>query len=505
MTPKHLLFAVWHHYLIPVPLNHSGTVSPTDYDILVGSSLISVMNGTAVVTTPAWQESVAVTVKAFDDTIVERLYETLTIGVTSAKNGNVNYACDTGVLNFKIKDNDTFTLEMVNYLGKLGMIPDPGLPAWQVNTDWVKGQPSKTDPVAYKSGDTVSCSASFSVTNGWIDSAIVNNLQVRFIAEDLPGSPESAWKSFDGYNVYDVFLTQTLADIYGVAQPDFIEASNLRWEFRVAGDPENRVITGKNANPFYVTRTQPYGTLYHTVVHVGCEAAKGQTTESGVFNAIWGKFENRSIHSVKVVNGVVVNNELLSYYGKASDDTNGAIKLKLAIESIGGVIQTPPLQLPSIARKSEVSTTVGLLTNADGICDAWAQFMVNVLDVQGIQTHLGSIYAYPQNSNDPNAFNVKSSVPGQGTASPRESIFVAHAVVGYDGEIYDPSYGLPYGTLSGALTQFMKSIENAGRREPSSSHGGNTQGYGYVYEAHTGPIVGSMFWLSCLGLEEEDE
>ena len=96
MTTTRPLFASWHHYFAPiidVPLSFSGTASPADYSILVGSSLKSVVNGTTTVTIPAGQESVAVTVKAFDDTIVERLYETLTISIASATlQGNPNVA-----------------------------------------------------------------------------------------------------------------------------------------------------------------------------------------------------------------------------------------------------------------------------------------------------------------------------------------------------------------------------------------------------------------------------
>jgi len=521
-------------YGIDVTLNFSGEASPEDCSVS-GSSIVSQNANSVIVRIPAWQESVAVTVQAFDDAIVERLYETLDVTIVSAKlpgNPNVSYAFAAydpnpsdpnykpppgSILNFKIEDNDTLTLEKVTFFGDLGMIADPGLPVWHANgynSHWYKDHPELTVPVAYANGDNkIKTDTWFTLpVNGSVDSSVT--LEVRFVASGFPGGDvKSEWTSVDSYLMaYDVTALQSLLAIYGTLQPDYIEEMVMWWELRVNGDDNDiRNVNGVSVNPFYVTRTQPSGTLYHTVVHTGCKAAKGWTADQFVFNAIWDKFEDLEIHSVKVANGAVVDNELLSYYGKRSDDENGEVKKKLHIEAtLNGSVATPlpPTQFPTIAREftnlvnnvpmdpsTSTACTGGLLLKFDGTCDAWADFMVNVLGVQGgVSNSIGIItnqnvanpihnYLFPVY-----AFKVKENTEGQGTTSPDESIWGGHTVVEYDGKIYDPSYGLSYGIKSDAREEFLKqSVESVG--DVHAAPGGSVDGYGRVYVAHAGPLL----------------
>jgi len=105
MTPAHLLFTSWRHNLVPVievTLNLTGTASPADYRIYTDENCMGIYysitwqsGGDLVVLIPVGRESVGIIVQAVDDTIVERLYETLDITIVSAKNqwdSNINYA-----------------------------------------------------------------------------------------------------------------------------------------------------------------------------------------------------------------------------------------------------------------------------------------------------------------------------------------------------------------------------------------------------------------------------
>ena len=227
--------------------------------------------------------------------------------------------------------------------------------------------------------------------------------------------------------------------------------------------------------------------LYHSVVHIGCVAAQGQSTEQEVFDAIWGKFQSLGIHSVTIHNGAVVDNALLNYYGIAS--SNPTVKNQIFIESVDGVLQ-PPSQFPTFAREFAANATYntfftkGLLAKSDGTCGAWTYLMIDVLGAQGIMANKLGIVVQPFIIGVFPAFKVKS-LPGQGTSSPKESIWMNHIVVGYNGNVYDPSYGKFYGVKAGAIQQFMTlSIESVGW-QVRPKYPGDIEGYGAAYEALT--------------------
>ncbi|MDR2439081.1 MAG: hypothetical protein LBE12_06905 [Planctomycetaceae bacterium] len=108
-------------------------------------------------------------------------------------------------------------------------------------------------------------------------------------------------------------------------------------------------------------------------------------------------------------------------------------------------------------------------------------FFLDVLQSQGI-TALGKGITMTNTNNDTLLFKVLSTATGQGGVSPKESIWGDHAVVEYDGKIYDPSYGLEYGDVATALEEFViASIESIGLYR-DTLQGEDSQGYGWVYE-----------------------
>ena len=153
-------------------------------------------------------------------------------------------------------------------------------------------------------------------------------------------------------------------------------------------------------------------------------------------------------------NGSVVEKDVLTYYGQNLENSSkeAAIKSGLVIESVAGVLQSPT-QFTSRAREFDVSNTADLLIKKDGKCAAWQDFFVCVLGAQGVIAKVLNIDV----NNEIDAFKVKSGTPGQGTANPRESIWPNHAVVEYNGKVYDPSYGLEYaeGQRDGSVTVFQ--------------------------------------------------
>ncbi|MBP5622675.1 MAG: hypothetical protein J6X44_11750 [Thermoguttaceae bacterium] len=205
---------------------------------------------------------------------------------------------------------------------------------------------------------------------------------------------------------------------------------------------------------------------------------------------------------------------MLTYYGKDASGTevlnitsmvNGiptpvqtTIPNVLKIESVGDVIQDP-IEFPTVARKrrlldnSGLTDTASLLVHQDGICGVWQSFMIDVLKTQGVVANALEIVV--KDNLSVSSFKVKSTALGQGNATPKECIWPNHAVVEFDNNVYDPSYGLEYGIKTYALADFMiKSIDSIGsfRRKYQNEV---TQGYGYVYTAAMGPyLIGDYYF-----------
>ena len=98
--------------------------------------------------------------------------------------------------------------------------------------------------------------------------------------------------------------------------------------------------------------------LYHTVVHTGTKAADGFAGgDAAVFDAIWSKFEGKSIPKVNIERTVrLLEGDALLYYGPQS-----------------------------YTRSDEIETSInGLLAYGYGRCGAWAQFSKSVFGTQGI-------------------------------------------------------------------------------------------------------------------------
>jgi len=191
------------------------------------------------------------------------------------------------------------------------------LPQWDRGIDdvaWKAGVASVTNAVAYANGSGhLTVDATF--TSEGIHST--DFVQVRFAASGFPnGVIYSAWANvtrtgLNTYKVDGVTSPDSFLTVYCTLQADFVPNMTLEWEYRV-NNGSDKGVSGASVNPFYVTRGTPT-TLYHTVIHVGCDAAKrieeadvqqqpGETPEQfqtrkekPIFDAIWAEFEGDDI------------------------------------------------------------------------------------------------------------------------------------------------------------------------------------------------------------------
>jgi hypothetical protein len=189
--------------------------------------------------------------------------------------------------------------------------------------------------------------------------------------------------------------------------------------------------SGSTTNKTYVTGGNPAGSqLLDTVLNTGCRAAAGQTTYNGIVNSIWDTFHTRRILEAD-------GNSLMHFWGATSTNNNNA---------------------------ASDFTTAGLVSQADGHCQAWASFLVDVWGAQGILASAWSIRPNDAYSaryeallrSKVEGFTVKTGVSQGGTTiagtGGAGGYFDGHAVVrlGKGGSggtyIYDPSYGEGYAT-----------------------------------------------------------
>jgi len=186
---------------------------------------------------------------------------------------------------------------------------------------------------------------------------------------------------------------------------------------------------------------------YETVFHIGCTKANGKSQESQIVSSIWSAFSGLSVKRKGA-------NTTMKYYG--------------AYINTGFIFDT-----------------FGLLSNDDGRCGSWSDFLFDILNAQGITSIQRGIFVdsstdgflvnkwifsaptpSPPNANFPYRVYLYPPSPpltegvwtgtginGQGPNSRPRSIFANHAVVQVGSMIYDPSYGVSY-TANGWETTF---------------------------------------------------
>jgi hypothetical protein len=122
------------------------------------------------------------------------------------------------------------------------------------------------------------------------------------------------------------------------------------------------------------------GTRYLTVVDFGTEAAQGQNTENGTFDAIWKALQTRHIApmSLDPTTGIITpETDTILQYGPAGWTLPGFV---------------------TNTNKGSCDTLGGLLRSGLGTCGAWPSFMAYVLAAQGLQvstTYVRSLARFP--------------------------------------------------------------------------------------------------------------
>jgi len=319
------------------------------------------------------------------------------------------------------------------------------------------GVGDESNPVAYVRNTSPKISAKIKVEPKDFLHANYTKIKVRATGPDGISFPSTGIPSGDGIIAHVSQATCTGAfpntikyyDKTGNEAPPF----QLDWEVSYDNGTTWSSI-GNTKHTIYVTRGSPLGDLrQETLFYHGCKHANGKETQADMLNAIWAPFTNRVVRRVDGVQ--------LTYYKTTY----------------------LPILLPS--------STAGLLAHAqgDGRCGAWAEFLLDILKMQGFKEPNNLAVIEPSSASD-KGFIVKgwtfhgsgtsgsllhhymnrvplqspyivatnyvwtgtaevtytSGTPGQGNAKPA-ALFNNHGLAVVNGIYCDPSYGVTYANL----------------------------------------------------------
>ncbi|UCC32018.1 MAG: hypothetical protein JSU86_07010, partial [Phycisphaerales bacterium] len=237
-----------------------------------------------------------------------------------------------------------------------------------------------------------------------------------------------------------VTISNVAADRLLVNEIHYYDPLTIHWSITPgAGDPLNCSIPD-TTHRVYVTLAAPDpGSLYETVVHLGCRSAAGYASESETMAAIWSDFTDRVVQR------------------KPKDGLNTQDNVQMKYWNPPGTAS---------------QTMEGMLATGNGTCVAWSQLFQAILHAQGIGS-AGIVEVTPIYTDDPTqgggrgGMLVKNwSFLQPGTAPPSCSpfthletettdnpgapaqdnsdppgAFLNHFIIRCDGQWYDPSYG----------------------------------------------------------------
>ncbi len=256
--------------------------------------------------------------------------------------------------------------------------------------------------------------------------------------------------------------------------PNF--AGPISWAF--AGESDNQVYVSHNTPILTLAPSHAEATIpYHTVLHIGCTNGNGKNSAIPIFDAIYKEFEDQQVFRVdgagpltywgnfnpllpdgecRTVGGLI--EELDAACGEWSQFFEDIIRVQgISGSSIVEVNWNYILSQPDLTRlvtelnahfgQESSNVTIWPFSDAQGqILGAYSGFLVNnwnnlsptedfvISEFDNEQTNITLSNGKKINLKEANG------VEGQGNNDPR-SEFENHAIVGFNNDLYDPSYG----------------------------------------------------------------
>jgi hypothetical protein len=280
------------------------------------------------------------------------------------------------------------TLDSVTFSGGLEVKQDNG-DSYPTN-HWTSG--GNRSPYLYVAGTTNAMAGSFTVEpTSFGETVYVTASGEGFQWPTNSVSPSAGSASF----------ASTMALSGSPTTVGYNSNATYVWNYSCSSTGPVFAIAGTNKNPIYVSLASPSVTL-RTVVHTAC-AGISATNGEQAFNAIWTKFASKSL--------------------QAWDD-----------------------QTPLYYHHPETlnDTVDKLMTDHNGNCDAWVDFLKKALAIQGF-TATTNVTAYPKSGLQHVYFSARANTAGQNNPNPSTGPFRHHIMLLKGNRIYDPSYGRVWG------------------------------------------------------------
>jgi hypothetical protein len=269
----------------------------------------------------------------------------------------------------------------------------PGHPVWNINPDLEYG--STSNPYEWLCGASNNPGA-------YTRSTGQKYIKVKVLGPaDGTGIRVRAYGDLGGIGFQVVsFNSEGVTEVQfqtGYSVPTFVSRLNVGWTWQYSTDGGTTWYdTNATTHKLYFTDNNPLTVSAHEywqLYDIGCTAG-GAT----VFSGIWGLFRGLSITAPGT--GSVYR------YWPTTSETNGFVR--------------------------------GLLITKSGTCGAFARFMQDLLAIQGISCTIQGIW--PPTNFD--GISVLSTTPAQG-GIPAQRYFEDHAIIKYNNQYFDPSYGTP--------------------------------------------------------------
>ena len=296
-------------------------------------------------------------------------------------------------------------------------------------------------PVLYVSGSHVQAYAAFA-NRALTETEVSGEFPLIFKGKVSGGhSSFTLWGENAGSVSDKVGATVYADDPLEADKVDYFKPMTIKWYYGYTNKPDF-IYAGTSTNAVYVTLRSPTSgvPLYHTVVHLSCKNAAGQTSDGPAADAIFGEFTDRDVRRLS-------DNAQMTYWADVDHDGDADM----------GARQTEDLMQSA---------------DANGNCEAWSALLRDCLRAQGIGADrirglpvLPDKYILVKNwqINEPpsgsgaypyivgtDAFDL-SGIPGQGNPNPPGS-FTGHWITftSCNNAYYDPSYGTP--KVAGRMT-----------------------------------------------------
>lgn len=283
----------------------------------------------------------------------------------------------------------------------------------------------------------------------------------------------------------------------------YFDPFELKWQFATSENATQWVDMGTSKNRLYVTHGKPRGGLglggilisetrpLNTTLYKSCENAKGLSDPDAIAAAIYAKFQTRGVRKID-------SEEVLTYWGNWADGQSTCASAFLTDININGnatcgtwaFFFNDMLKMQGLESRCKEVSWANPIIDEYKVNEATAQQIKNYCNdrfgsVQGYQgayvSSTSSIYEYrgaflfvkkwlfdniytdpitptderlylntPPDAteqpyvipNQPFTESDIEGIPAQGTLNPR-SAFLGHALVVYNNQYYDPSYGTP--------------------------------------------------------------